>query len=414
MNKKNITITASIILAVIIVILLVLFNTKHTVKFDTKGGSEVTSQEVKFMRKIDKPESPTKEGFVFDNWYYDNAIFDFDTKITKDMTIEARWIEEGNEGTYTITFDTNGGNEIKKLSVKKDGTITKPSDPTREGYKFIGWEYQGEPWDFTNPVKENMTLVATWKKIEDGENVKVESIKVSNTSITLKVGATKKITATITPKNASNTTITWTSSNTKVATVDKSGNIKGIKEGTATITATIDGAKATVKVTVTGTSTVSVTGVNVNKTKVTLKVGSIETIIATVSPTNATNKSVSWTSSNNAIATVDSNGLITAVGKGTATITVTTADGNKTATIEVKVEDAYTVTLKANYTGNKISGYSYKVYKNGVDTTDYKGFTCGAYSVTPSSGQLNADATETNCTIKIDGATYDLIATYEK
>jgi len=414
MNKKNITITVGIILAVIIVVLLVLFNTKHTVEFDTKGGSEVTSQEVKFMKKIDKPANPTKDGFVFDNWYYDNTVFDFDTKITKDMTIEARWIEEGSEGTYTITFDTNGGSAVQKLSVKKDGTITKPSDPTREGYKFIGWEYQGETWDFTKPVKENMTLVATWEKIEDGENVKVESIKLSNTSVTLKVGATKKITATINPKNASNTTITWTSSNTKIATVDKNGNIKGIKEGTATITATIDGVKATVKVTVTGTSTVSVTGVNVNKTNLTLKVGAKETITATVNPTNATNKNVSWTSSNTAVVTVDNNGLIAAVGSGTATITVTTADGNKTATIEVKVEDAYTAKLKANYTGNKISGYSYKVYKNGVETTDYKGFTCGAYSVTPSSGQLNAEATETNCTIKIGDATYDLIATYEK
>ncbi len=414
MNKKNIAITVCLILAVIIVILLVLFNTKHTVKFDTKGGSGVTSQEVKFMRKVDKPANPTKEGYIFDNWYVDNVIFDFATRITKDMTIEARWIEEGSEGTYTITFDTNGGTEIKKLSVKKDDTIIKPTDPTRDGYKFMGWEYLGEPWDFTKPVKENMTLVATWEKIENGDKVKVESIKLSNTSITLKVGATKRITATITPKNASNTTITWTSSNPKVATVDKNGNIRGIKAGTATITATIDGVKATVKVTVTGTSTVSVTSVSVNKTSLTLKVGAKETITATVNPTNATNKRVSWRSSNDAVATVDANGVITAIGKGTATITVTTEDGNKTATIEVKVEDAYTVTLKANYTGNKISGYSYKVYKNGVETTDYKGFTCGAYSVTASSGQLNADATETNCTIKIGDTTYDLIATYER
>ena len=86
-------------------------------------------------------------------------------------------------------------------------------------------------------------------------------------------------------------------------------------------------------------TTVAVTGVSLNKTSTTLTVGGTETLTATVAPTNATNKNVSWTSSNTSVASV-SNGVITAKAAGTATITVTTADGNKTATCTVTVNAA--------------------------------------------------------------------------
>ncbi|MBQ8208651.1 MAG: peptidoglycan DD-metalloendopeptidase family protein [Clostridia bacterium] len=158
-----------------------------------------------------------------------------------------------------------------------------------------------------------------------------------NTSIsTITVGNTLTLTATISPSNAANKNVSWTSSNTSIATVSN-GVVTAKAAGTATITVkTSDGSKtATCTVTVKA-NTVSVTGVTLNKTEATLTVGDTLTLTATVAPSNATNKNVSWTSSNTSVATV-SNGVVTAKASGTATITVKTTDGNKTASCKITV-----------------------------------------------------------------------------
>ena len=164
----------------------------------------------------------------------------------------------------------------------------------------------------------------------------VKSVSVSSNSIALNVGTSKVITATVSPSNANNKDVKWTSSNTSVATVDQSGKITAVGVGTATVTVTsVDGNK-TAKVTVTVTKTVThVKSVSVSSNSIALNVGTSKVITATVSPSNANNKDVKWTSSNTSIATVDQSGKITAVGVGTATVTVTSVDGNKTATVTV-------------------------------------------------------------------------------
>jgi uncharacterized protein YjdB len=113
-----------------------------------------------------------------------------------------------------------------------------------------------------------------------------------------------------------------------------------VAAGSATVTVTTsDGNKtATCAVTVTsGSSNVPVTGVSLNKTTMNLTVGITETLTATITPSNATNKAVTWRSSNTSVATVSVYGLVTPVVAGSATITVTTSDGNKTATCAVTV-----------------------------------------------------------------------------
>ncbi|MBE6700396.1 MAG: CHAP domain-containing protein [Ruminococcaceae bacterium] len=168
------------------------------------------------------------------------------------------------------------------------------------------------------------------------ETISVNSVTLNKNSVTLEVGATESLTATVKPSNATNKAVTWTSSNTSVASVSN-GVITAKAAGTATITVkTADGNKtATCTVTV-KTPTVAVTGVSLNKTATTLTVGGTETLIATVAPSNATNKAITWTSSNPSVASV-SNGVITAKAAGTTTITATTIDGNKTATCVVTV-----------------------------------------------------------------------------
>jgi len=192
------------------------------------------------------------------------------------------------------------------------------------------------------------------------------SILFDDASITLSGGATTKTAQTITGLSAmskmasdadfdlaatasSNLAVTYTSSNTAVATVSGS-KVHIVGAGASTITASQAGNDTyAVAPDVTATLTVAfaavaVTSVTLNTSTLALVAGGSQTLTATVTPNNATNKSVSWTSNNTAVATVDNTGKVTALTAGTATITVTTTDGSKTATCIVTVSAAISYT----------------------------------------------------------------------
>ena len=141
------------------------------------------------------------------------------------------------------------------------------------------------------------------------------------------------------PSNIAKPTVTWTSSNTNVATISSSGLLTAVAAGQTTITASCQGQSGTISDSITVTvSYTSVTGVTLNKSQMNLTVGEgTDTLVATIAPASATNKSVNWSSSNTSVATV-SNGVVTPVAAGSATITVTSVDDNtKTATCVVTV-----------------------------------------------------------------------------
>lgn len=165
--------------------------------------------------------------------------------------------------------------------------------------------------------------------------VPVQSVELNKTELVLEVNGTEKLKATAEPSDATNQKVTWESNATNVATVDNSGKVTAVSEGTATITAKAGEQTATCTVTVTKAD-VAVESVTLNPTTLTLEKGSTGTLTATVEPQNATNNTVTWSSSNPEVATV-ANGTVTAVSAGTATITVTTADGNHKATCAVTV-----------------------------------------------------------------------------
>ena len=182
--------------------------------------------------------------------------------------------------------------------------------------------------------------------------VPVTGIVVDAWSVDLEVGQTRQLVASVVPPNATNQTINWWSQNQSVATVSQGGLITAKSEGYSLVTATTDdgGHSYNVHVNVSasssgggGSTTVPVTGVSLNKSSTSLTVGKTEILTATVTPTNATNKAVTWSSNNTTVAAVD-NGIIRANAKGSATITVRTSDGNKTATCAVTVTDATTPT----------------------------------------------------------------------
>jgi len=166
--------------------------------------------------------------------------------------------------------------------------------------------------------------------------VSVTGVSLNKSSINLTEGSSESLTATVSPDNATNKAVSWKSSDAAVATVDGSGKVTAVKAGSATITVTSsDGSKtATCSVTV-AASTVPVTGVTIDKTEISIVEGESQKLSATVAPDNATDKKVTWTSSDNNVATVDGSGNVTAVKAGTATITARA--GDKTATCSVAV-----------------------------------------------------------------------------
>ncbi len=243
----------------------------------------------------------------------------------------------GNTATYEITFDTNGGSPVSTLKVKKDGTITKPADPTKEGYVFDGWYYNDEKFDFSTKVTKDMKLDARWT---EAANAAVDGVTLNQEEIALEPGNTATLIATVSPEDAKNKSLTWTSSDEGIVTVDENGNITAVKAGTATITVTTeDGgytATCTVKV---QKGVVAVTGVSLSGTSIEVATGYTATLKATIKPSDATNKTLTWTSSDTSIASVNSKGVVTGKKEGTVTITVKTADGGYTAEIKVTVKN---------------------------------------------------------------------------
>ena len=168
--------------------------------------------------------------------------------------------------------------------------------------------------------------------------IEVTGVTLNQSTLILSEGDSQNLTATILPDNADNKQLTWTCNNNNVATVDNNGKVTALQEGSATITVSSHNYKtATCKLTVIATAVVPVTEVYLNITELELAEGGSETLTATITPSNATNKAVSWSSNQPTIANVDANGNITAIAEGAATITVTTDDGNKTATCEVSI-----------------------------------------------------------------------------
>lgn len=173
-------------------------------------------------------------------------------------------------------------------------------------------------------------IVIVQKKI-----VPVESIELNKIDLTLFEGEFETLTAQIKPENATEKTLDWESSDTNIAVVDKNGTVTAIKEGETTITASAEGRVASCKLTV--KRFIPVERIELNNMELALKAGETALLVATITPLTATNQSVKWESDATAIATVSSEGVVTAVSSGQAIITATTLDGGRMASCTVTV-----------------------------------------------------------------------------
>ena len=244
------------------------------------------------------------------------------------------------------------------------------------------------------------------------------TVKLNKTKATIEKTKTLTLTATVTPSDLLDKSVTWKSSNTAVATVTSSGKVKGVKAGTATITCTsnLSGSKATCKVTI--------GYVKLDQTEATITKGKTLTLTPTVYPSSLTDKSVTWTSSNTAVATVSSDGTVKGIKAGTATITCTSnATGlSTTCTVtvitgsitlnksEVALLKDKTVTLKATLTPSDLSDKSvtWKSSNTKVATVTSDGKVTavknGTATITCTSAALGLSAT---CKVTVGKVTLD-------
>ncbi len=254
-------------------------------------------------------------------------------------TSEGETLKYSSSNESVATVDQNG-----LITAKSVGTVTI----TQVVIKSDSSEKEGTKKTIEIEVKADV-IAAT-------------GITASNTSISVVKDATVNLTATVTPENATDKTVTWSSGDETIATVDSNGVVKGIKEGTTKITATANGGtnvKAEVSVTVTAAS-VAVTKVSITESSNVAK-GETKQFKAKVEPDNATNKTVTWKSADEKIATVNAEGKVTGVAAGKVKITAT-CDG-KEASVEITVSDG---TKNLVFTDN--NGKKYDVYiKNGND-----------------------------------------------
>ena len=232
-------------------------------------------------------------------------------------------LEEGQ--TATITATVNPSNATRKTV---SWSSSNASVTTVSGGKVTAVAAGSATITATADGKSATCTVTVKKKV-----IAVTGITLNPTSVTITVGETATLTATVSPADATDKTVTWSSSDAKIATV-KDGTVTAVAAGTTKITATAGGKTATCEVTVKAKE-VPVTGITLDPTSVSIEEGQTATLTATVSPADATDKTVTWTSSDTKVATVR-DGTVTAIAVGTATITAKA--GDKTATCQVTVK----------------------------------------------------------------------------
>lgn len=143
-------------------------STTVAVTFDSDGGSSVSSQTIEKGKLITEPTAPTRSGYSFAGWYTGKdgvgSAWSFVTgTVSANMTLYAKWTE-GENSTFAVKFDSDGGTAVDTQYISANGLANKPEDPSKDGYTFLGWYTEdGEAWDFgSDTVTSNITLYAKW------------------------------------------------------------------------------------------------------------------------------------------------------------------------------------------------------------------------------------------------------------
>ena len=149
---------------------------RHTITFETNGGSAISDAQVKDGEVLSVPTAPTKSGYTFKGWYKDvglSAEYDFSLPVNENFTLYAKWEKKTNSGggggggitLYVVRFETNGGSKVPNAAVVRKAKLTRPANPTKDGFTYGGWYANTAletPYDFNTAVTSNFTLYAKW------------------------------------------------------------------------------------------------------------------------------------------------------------------------------------------------------------------------------------------------------------
>lgn len=279
------------------------------------------------------------------------TITPVDASITQPSQNVSYTISDASGHGWTLDFDgpdsysrvtgagvTSGIATVDGVVIRGTGNaivyLTVPANPNA-GTRTIN----NYPFQFKDKTTNTTTSLSIAQLGTSSSQVLVTGITLNKNSMSLAAGTSEKLTATVSPSNATNKNLTWRSSNTNYVQVGQDGTVHAIAAGSASVIASAtdgSGKSASCTVTVTGAN-IPVTGITVDKTSLTVGVGLTGKINASIQPTNATNKNVTWSSGSDTVATVDGDGLVTGVHKGTVRVDVTTADGGYTASCFVHV-----------------------------------------------------------------------------
>jgi uncharacterized protein YjdB len=242
---------------------------------------------------------------------------------------------------------------------------------------------------------------------QEAAAIPVTGVSLSPERLTLGVGQEQTLTAEISPTGAANKAVTWASSNTTAATVDDQGMVSALAVGSAIITVTTEDGGHTDACAVTvqqEAGPIAVTGVSLNPKMLSLAVGQNGMLTLTVAPPQAANKAVTWTSSDTSVATVDDQGMVSALAEGEATITVTTEDGGHTDTCAVTVSSGGTVSSKTfTITNTDEWNSAIEAVKNGGGSRSYTLDIKGTVSIQGTDGSTFGGAAGVSVAVKGSG-----------
>lgn len=305
-NKKIlIGIIAGLVALVAVVLIIVSMGKKYTVSFDTDGGTKLLNIVVKSGETVKLPEDPTKEGYKFNGWLLNGSKFDDTIKVKKNIVLKADWLKEGAE-TITITFDTDGGTNVAPIVIEKGTEVKLPVKVEKIGYILKEWvDTDNRVIKEGTILKEDTLLKAIWEEKEKPTTTEPSTTTKKPTTTTKKITTTK----------------------------------------------------------------VDVQGLTFDETDITMIVNSTKKLEVNILPSNATNKNLTWSSSDKSVVKVDSNGNVKTVGIGSAIITVKSDNGKKaivTVNSEVKNLEIIASRNAISYFGVKEVELTANVDMNGL------------------------------------------------
>ena len=277
-------------------------------------------------------------------------ISNFGTSSSSNRTMQGLKLESGKKMTVTLNsvkvskilvIGVCASNEKCSIDIEGEEVSTSNKNVFK---KEIEGSFANTIVITNKSAKEYRLFIFLIEGSGSSTPIAVAGVSLNKTELTLEEGKSEKLIPTVDPRGATNTKVTWTSSNPSVATVDEQGNVTAVTVGKTTITVKTDdgGFTATCAVTVTASTTpvVHVEGIAFAKshTELTLYVNDTQQLQYSITPSDATNKAVTWSVNDPSVVSV-SKGLVTALKKGDATVTVTTVDGGKTAESIIHVKE---------------------------------------------------------------------------